>query len=363
MLNSFCIHNFKNIGDLTIPKLRQVNLIVGKNSVGKSTFLEALSLYISDGDELDLRNILKNRGEKINIGIGGKEFEFETVAKERYLSLFKDWEENYSKSFYILVGETQKKAIRVFQVFTDFVMDEESGNRKTKVFHQEDIQNEGVRTNDYSEGLLVKTEQDTKIIRYSRRIGMLSPKKISYQMVHTMDFQSNTNAVLYDRISLSSIEGYIIRALNIINPDIEKIAFIDEDGRMRERIPVVSTKGSTKRVRLSSMGDGINRILTIILSLLNAKDGYLLLDEFETGLHYSVQKQLWEIIFLLADELNVQIFVTSHSTDCLRTFSQTNTNGKGMLIRLEQRQSGIVPVCYENNDDIRYAATNNIELR
>ena len=44
LLNSFCIHNFKNISDLTIPKLRQVNLVVGKNGVGKSTFLEALSL-------------------------------------------------------------------------------------------------------------------------------------------------------------------------------------------------------------------------------------------------------------------------------------------------------------------------------
>ena len=363
MLNSFCIHNFKNIGDLTIPKLRQVNLIVGKNSVGKSTFLEALSIYISDGDELDLRDTLKNRGEGVDDAWRDRDAEYEASTKEHYLSLFKDWEENHSKSFYLLVGETPQKSIRISQIFANIEMEEGTGNRKTNVFHQEDLYDNDKFTDDYSEGLLVESEQDSKIIRYSRKMVLSSNRKKSYQMVHTIDFHSNANAILYDRISLSAIEGYIIRALNIINPNIEKIAFISEDSRNRNRIPVVSLKGGDKRVRLSSMGDGINRILTIILSLLNAKDGYLLLDEFETGLHYSVQKQLWEIIFLLADELNVQVFVTSHSTDCLRTFSQTNTNEKGMLIRLEQRRSGIVPVCYENNDDIRYAAMNNIELR
>ncbi len=361
MLNSFCIHNFKNFGDLTLSKLRRVNLIVGRNSIGKSTLLEALSLYLSDGDELNLRDTLKNRGENVESSWRNED---ESIAKEHYLSLFKDWEENYSKSFYILIGETKEKSIRISQVFIDYVNDVETGNRKTKVFHQEDIQGEVVLTNDYSEGLHIKTEQDNRIIRYSRRgIGLPSPKKAFYQIVHTMDFNGSTNAILYDKISLSTLEDYIIRALNIINPSIEKIAFISEDGRMRERIPVVSLKGSNKRVRLSSMGDGINRILTIILSLLNAKDGYLLLDEFETGLHYSVQKQLWDIIFLLSNELNVQVFVTSHSTDCLRAFSQTNTEDNGMLIRLEQRKSGIVPVCYEDNDDILYAAENNIELR
>jgi AAA15 family ATPase/GTPase len=129
------------------------------------------------------------------------------------------------------------------------------------------------------------------------------------------------------------------------------------------RIPVVSLKGSGQRVRLTSLGDGVNRVLTIILSLLNCKDGVLLLDEFETGLHYSVQKQLWEVIFMLAEQLNVQVFVTTHSSDCLSAFSKVNVEGQGMLIRLEQRKNEIVPVCYIDNKDIAFAAENNIELR
>ena len=154
-----------------------------------------------------------------------------------------------------------------------------------------------------------------------------------------------------------------MKALNIINDDIDRITFVTDGLRDRYRIPVVSLKNSGKRVRLSSMGDGLNRVLTIILALLNAKGGVLLLDEFETGLHYSVQTQLWEIIFMLAEELDIQVFVTSHSSDCLKAFTKANNKEMGMLIRLEQRKAGVLPVCYIDNNDIAFASENSIELR
>ena len=40
-------------------------------------------------------------------------------------------------------------------------------------------------------------------------------------------------------------------------------------------------------VPLRSFGDGLNRLFGIILSLVNARGGFLLIDEFENGLHYS----------------------------------------------------------------------------
>ncbi len=79
-----------------------------------------------------------------------------------------------------------------------------------------------------------------------------------------------------------------------------------------KRVPVVVLRDSAKRYRLSSMGDGINRVLTIILALLNCKDGILLIDEFENGLHHSVQSQLWKIIFELSEELNIQRCLPQH---------------------------------------------------
>ena len=53
---------------------------------------------------------------------------------------------------------------------------------------------------------------------------------------------------------------------------------------------------------------------------MNAKDGVLLIDEAENGLHWEVHDKLWEILFRLAEQLNVQVFATTHSQDCVRGF-------------------------------------------
>jgi len=114
------------------------------------------------------------------------------------------------------------------------------------------------------------------------------------------------------------------------------------------------------------MGDGINRVLTIILALVNSDNGYLLIDEFENGLHYSVQSQLWNIIFNLAKILNVQVFVTTHSEDCIYGFenvlNSSIESGGGMLIRLENEDGKIKQVEFRP-DELKIATNLNIETR
>ncbi len=47
ILNSLEIRNFRAFRDLKIERLDRVNLIVGKNNVGKTSLLEAVQLYAS----------------------------------------------------------------------------------------------------------------------------------------------------------------------------------------------------------------------------------------------------------------------------------------------------------------------------
>ena len=63
MLKSFQISNFRLFKDLAVKKLSHVNLIVGKNNSGKSTFLEAIELYASNGSPIVLVNLLEFRQE------------------------------------------------------------------------------------------------------------------------------------------------------------------------------------------------------------------------------------------------------------------------------------------------------------
>ena len=111
MLASFHIKNFKNFRNLTLETLGRVNLLVGKNNVGKSSLLEALSIYITNGEENWLRELLANRGEMIRTDNGG-EINAENV-KQHYISLFSGWEENYSKDYEIELGANDKEAVPV----------------------------------------------------------------------------------------------------------------------------------------------------------------------------------------------------------------------------------------------------------
>ena len=64
-MKSLYIKNFKNIRELKLPRIGRVNLIVGKNSVGKSTLLEAISLYLSNANDDGIKLVLNSRGETL----------------------------------------------------------------------------------------------------------------------------------------------------------------------------------------------------------------------------------------------------------------------------------------------------------
>lgn len=66
MLENLHIQNFRLFRDFKIENLARVNLIVGKNNVGKSSLLEAISLLVNDPTRtLDrLMRLADARGEK-----------------------------------------------------------------------------------------------------------------------------------------------------------------------------------------------------------------------------------------------------------------------------------------------------------
>ena len=63
MLKSFQIDNFRLFQHLEVKQLSRVNLIVGKNNSGKSSFLEALRIYASNADPAVLLDLVEFRQE------------------------------------------------------------------------------------------------------------------------------------------------------------------------------------------------------------------------------------------------------------------------------------------------------------
>jgi AAA15 family ATPase/GTPase len=93
------------------------------------------------------------------------------------------------------------------------------------------------------------------------------------------------------------------------------------------------------------MGDGLTRLFHIGLAMANASGGILLIDEFENGLHWEVQAELWKALFEAANQFGVQVFATTHSNDCIQAFVEARKDrlisSESFVYRLERRGDNI----------------------
>lgn len=366
-MKSLYIKNYKNLKELLLSSLAPVNLIVGRNNVGKSTLLEAISIYLANGSDEWLKTILNIRGELVDVDFTKGEVDSSRVLLEHYRSLFAGHNNDFSDSSAIRIGDSNDSvSIRLVHIAEEEgTTDRGFGTRRYLAYNDSDTPSDGFSLQYSGDGLEVLSNSATQmIIPFFQRRALGSVKdKMPFEYVLVQDFQLKRNVVLFDRISLSDKEEYVVEALRIIEPDIDRLNFLNENEFSNIRVPFVTLKDTGQRFRLSSMGDGINRILSIILALVNCKDGIFLLDEFETGLHYTVQTKLWEIIFMLSEKLNIQVFVTSHSRDCINSFINADEKGAGQIIRLDNRGEKVVAVNYRGKEDMELIAQDEVEIR
>lgn len=84
--------------------------------------------------------------------------------------------------------------------------------------------------------------------------------------------------------------------------------------------------GLTQLIPLGLFGDGVRRLLSIILSISNSKNGIVLIDELENGLHHSALEKTWKYIIELANNYNVQLFITTHNIETLKALQTVLSN-------------------------------------
>ena len=73
-----------------------------------------------------------------------------------------------------------------------------------------------------------------------------------------------------------------------------------------------------RRLPIGSYGEGMRRLLAVSLALVGTKNGCLLIDEIDTGFHWTVMEDMWRLVVEAAQRSSVQVFATTHSFDCIR---------------------------------------------
>jgi AAA15 family ATPase/GTPase len=385
MINSLGVKNYRNLKDLQIKSLGRVNLITGKNNVGKSSLLEAISIFVSGQNVAWLFKLLEHRGERQGINTNvinnternlktfsalfhNREIDFFNEKNAIQIGLLENAESKTQINSNAITLSFHKYKSRFGGLHYGFYQHKNNPNEESIIINKE----QGEKYQNSLETLEIQTQNSQMILPLEDSFNLHSyhkpQKKENIQFVNTQDFKNNSNATLWDEIILTPKEDHVIKALQIIEPKLERLTFIaNPTSSGFERIPVIKLKNKPEILPLQSMGDGLNRILTMILNLVNAENGYFMIDEFENGLHYSVQEKLWKVVFSLAFELNIQVFATTHSRDCIEAFSEIVKSKEDyqdcQYIRLDLMEDGNLSSTGYSPRELTLANKHNIETR
>ena len=84
--------------------------------------------------------------------------------------------------------------------------------------------------------------------------------------------------------------------MKLLMPDMDSIHFLTSDHMPRGGI-VVGLRGGGSRYPSGTFGDGMRRLPLLRLALANNADGFVLVDEVDTGLHWTVMAGMWRLVF------------------------------------------------------------------
>ena len=355
MLDSLIIKNFRCLEDFSVEKLGRVNLIVGKNNSGKSTVLEALRLYAGNAQRPVLDAISQEHDEKIRLTDADRN---DPDALLPYQELFSGRRFPSDDSTAIEIGSIRAIDDRLriqpayMETLSEVFADDIKGQTNTRISRRLVPKSEVLAAaGEISQVLYIsKGSKQLPIVFLSQNfVGSQyatseSTGGMPCSTVSTQFSSSDDLADGWDKIVFTKHEQVVKEALQIILPDFDNLTFVRTAGEKSatgkasiQRGAKVQLKDVPRPVPLNSLGDGMLRVLQLALKIFPAKGGFLLIDEFENGLHYSVQARVWEVLFEMALRLDIQVFATTHSWDCIESFAKVAHARKdvdGVLFRV-----------------------------
>ena len=141
---------------------------------------------------------------------------------------------------------------------------------------------------------------------FDRGKGHVAPDSI---FVGARGGLSAENAERYSKLEEIGEEGALIAPLTSLEPRLKRLSVL-----VTSNGPTIHGDiGIGRLVPLPMMGEGVARLLTLLLAIESAKGGIVMVDEIESGFHYSVIREVWTALARAARQSDVQIFASTHS--------------------------------------------------
>ncbi len=289
-IETFTIHNFRRFKNLRIENLGLINLIVGDNNIGKTSFLEAL-LFTTNKSEylkrlafayIERKNIQPDKEKKSD----GERFFFQ--LSPTFLQDFKnanDLDNNIAFSF------EKRRDVWEYEVVLGINQIDDKNDSQIILFAEEDYKS--------LNNLPFLDNIKQPIVPYGKGFG-LDLAQIYHDEIGTKR-QTEKDFMEYMKIFIPGIDRIIVDTRNG-SIEIRDSEFPDDD------------------IPLHQYGEGANKLFRILVQLILNKGRRIMIDEIDAGIHYTRFKQFWEIILSVAQKDNTQIFATTHNDECITYF-------------------------------------------
>ena len=306
MLSNLLIENFRGIQELSINDMRRLVLLSGNNNVGKSSVLEAVFFMMDHLSPESFNRMNGFRGLSIPTdGVSLWEPLFYQMNPDNAIRIqAKRGEDTLTLTYvkddsYIpaVNGGIPKNVAGSFQSFA-----------KRNYTLRFDFKAEG--SVDYTESGHYTTSENGILREIADDDGDKQLMQLTYTSFINNNFVRTDRAIL-DRMGKAEINGEkekIIGFLQRIDPSISDIVTLSINGT-----PQLYINTNKKLLPVQFSGDGINKLLYIVLSIMDAKNGILLVDEIDTGFHYSMFEDLWKIVSDVSRDYDCQVIATTHS--------------------------------------------------
>ncbi len=309
MINNVVFENFRGFEKMELSKLRPITLISGRNNVGKSSILEGIFLFFDHVSPESFAKINQFRG----------------------IALASDSVNLWESAFYQM---DTTKTMRIYleadgiPSMLEYERDE-SFVPANDINVPQEMMNQIISSAKSLYTLKFCYEKKDYLENGHFIVGPMGMFRsvsttLEHDQIDRMTFTQYINAAIINSGSLHSIvewfgklelEGkkqQIINILQFMEPMITDLSTIVVNGQVQ-----LYAKMGGQLLPLRLAGDGVNKLLFILLSMIANPHSIILIDEIETGFHYSMFPKLWETIAQATYESGCQVIATTHSYECI----------------------------------------------
>ncbi|MBI3661600.1 MAG: AAA family ATPase [Acidobacteria bacterium] len=305
VFKNFAVKNFRCLGQLNLRDLKRLNVIVGRNNTGKTALLEALFFHSAANNPTMALNLRMHRG------FSGEMEVSKISLTELWRDLFRGFDIAKHIEFESEDASGKRRRSVIFvgpQDGQQLTMPAISGSSFQERSAPLTIEYTDANGKLHVSSLLMGPDGRPELQNPSRILDYLGIILPAYRRV-----SQEEDAERLDKVVTEKRKDQILKLAQTIEPRLVDLVV----GLSAGKPVVMCDVGLPRLAPLPVLGEGTHKLVSMALAIEAARAGVVMLDEAENGLYYDSQKQFWSKLHKLAVTNDVQLFVTSHSRECL----------------------------------------------